>query len=447
MIGRPYDEHVDTTVSAAAPSPRAHAFVLSAVSGPDAGKTFAVDVSRDGRVLLGQSPICTVRLDDPTVSRRHAALDVVNGALRLTDLGSTNGTFVNGVRAYDVALAGGETITLGAHVLHLQVGEPSAEPVTESETGFGRLLGASPEIRRLYPTMRRIAASDIPVVIEGETGTGKEVLAEALHELGPRAAGPFVVFDCTTVATNMMEAALFGHERGAFTGALGATPGLFEQADKGTLFIDEIGELDLALQPKLLRAIERAEVRRIGGRQWTSVNVRVLAATRRDLDREVQAGRFRDDLFFRLAVGRIELPPLRNRRKDISLLAAHFWRELGGDPAALTGDLLSRLADYDWPGNVRELRNAIAHRIALGDFSMPSKGPGQAGTSSKGDGIQAILDLDLPFPIARDKIIALFEQRYVGQVLARHGGNVTRAAHASGVGRRYFQTIRGRHKE
>jgi DNA-binding NtrC family response regulator len=449
MIGKPYDEHVDTTVNAGvAPSPRApRTFVLSAVSGPDVGKTFAIDASRVGRVLLGQSPICAVRLNDQTVSRRHAAFDVVDGALRLTDLGSTNGTFVNGIRAHDVALAGGETIQVGAHVLLLQAGGESVEPATESQAGFGRFIGASPEIRRLYPTMRRIAESDIPVVIEGETGTGKEVLAEALHELGPRAAGPFVVFDCTTVAASMMEAALFGHERGAFTGALGATPGLFEQADKGTLFIDEIGELDLALQPKLLRAIERAEVRRIGGRQWIGVNVRVLAATRRDLDREVQAGRFRDDLFFRLAVGRIELPPLRNRRKDISLLAAHFWRELGGSPAALTGDLLARLQDYDWPGNVRELRNAIAHRIALGDLSTPSKAPGQVGASPTGDAIQGIIDLDLPFPIARDQIIALFEQRYVGQVLARHGGNVTRAAHASGVGRRYFQTIRGRHKE
>ncbi len=450
MIGKPFDEGVATSVTttaAAAPRPP-RTFVLTAVNGPDAGKTFEIDVSRGGgRVLLGQSPACTVRLEDVTVSRRHAAFDVIDGALRLTDLGSTNGTFVNGVRAHEVALAGGETIQVGSDVFRLQPGDESVEQTTETQTSFGRFVGASQEIKRLYPTMRRIAVSDIPVVIEGETGTGKEVLAEALHEQGPRASGPFVVFDCTTVAASLMEAALFGHERGSFTGALSAAQGLFEQADTGTLFIDEIGELDLALQPKLLRALERAEVRRIGGRQWLGVNVRVLAATRRDLDREVQAGRFRDDLFFRLAVGRIELPPLRNRRKDISLLATHFWRELGGNPAALTGDLLKRLEDYDWPGNVRELRNAIARRIALGDLSKPTKAPGQASSSSSGDAIQSIIDLELPFPIARDKVIAAFEQRYVDQVLSRHAGNVTRAAHASGVGRRYFQTIRGRHKE
>jgi DNA-binding NtrC family response regulator len=445
MSAKPDDEGLATAISplsVAAPARQTRAFVAHVVTGPDAGKLFAVDVSR-GRVLLGQSPACTVRLDDPTVSRRHAAFDLVGAALRLSDLGSTNGTFVNGVRAFEVALSGGETIHVGATVLRLEPGEESTEPATE-QARFGHFIGGSPEIRRLYPTMQRIAASDIPVVIEGETGTGKEVLAESLHELGPRATGPFVVFDCTTVAANLMEATLFGHERGAFTGALTSSPGLFEQADGGTLFIDEIGDLDVALQAKLLRAIERAEVRRIGGRQWIRVNVRVMAATRRDLDREVQAGRFRDDLFFRLAVARIELPPLRHRRKDISLLAAYFWEQLGGEPAALTGDLLNRIEDYDWPGNVRELRNAIARRIALGELSRPApRSPAATAT----DPIQEIIALDLPFPIARDKVIALFEQRYVGHVLARHGGNVTRAAHASGVGRRYFQTIRGRHKE
>jgi DNA-binding NtrC family response regulator len=448
MSTRPSDEGLATAISpanAVAAPTTTRSFVVHVVSGEDAGKSFPVDVSHGGRVLLGQSPACAVRLADPTVSRRHAAFDLMGTTLRLSDLDSTNGTFVNGVRAFDVALGGGETIHVGATVLRLEAGEEKTESPS-AQTRFGRFVGASPEIQRLYPTMERIAASDIPVVIEGETGTGKEVLAESLHELGPRAAGPFVVFDCTTVASNLMEATLFGHERGAFTGALASSPGLFEQADSGTLFIDEIGDLDIALQAKLLRAIERAEVRRIGGRQWLRVNVRVIAATRRDLDREVVAGRFRDDLFYRLAVARIELPPLRSRRKDIALLAAHFWEQLGGAPAALTGDLLDRLQDYDWPGNVRELRNAIARKIALGELSRPAPRAGGTAAAASSDPIQEIVDQDLPFPIARDQAIALFEQRYVAHVLARHGGNVTRAAQASGVGRRYFQTIRGRHK-
>jgi DNA-binding NtrC family response regulator len=420
-------------------------FDIRVTSGPDAGKTFTVDSNRDGRILVGQSPACGVKLADPAVSRRHAALELVGGALRVTDLGSTNGTWVNGLRIYDALLHGGENIQVGNTVLGVVAGSSLQESQLD-QTHFGAFIGASDEIRRLYPTMARIASSSIPVIIEGETGTGKEVLAEALHDLGPRANAPFVVFDCTTIASNLMEAALFGHERGAFTGAHLASPGLFEQADKGTLFVDEIGDLDIALQAKLLRAIERSEVRRIGGKSWLHVDVRIIAATRRDLDREVQSGRFRDDLFFRLAVARIELPPLRRRRKDISLLATQFWKELGGAPSALTGDFLKRLDDYDWPGNVRELRNAITQRITLGEFSNERRQATPSDGAAKGDVVEAILADDLPFPIARDKMLEWFEQRYVARVLERHGGNVTHAAHASGIGRRYFQTIRSRRK-
>jgi DNA-binding NtrC family response regulator len=450
MVGSPDDGGQDTAirpVDGSRPPAAARTFVLRVVAGPDAGKTFVIDGGTDGRVLVGQSPACAVRLDDRTVSRRHAALEPVDGGLRLTDLGSTNGTYIDALRVFDVALAGGEALRIGDTILRVEAGETVVAPASP-DTRFGGFVGASDEIRRLYPTMARLAASDIPVVIEGETGTGKEVLAEAIHDEGPRASGPFVVFDCTTVAASLVEATLFGHERGAFTGALNAAPGLFEQADRGTLFIDEIGDLDIALQAKLLRAIERSEVRRIGGRQWTRVDVRIVAATRRDLDREVQAGRFRDDLFFRLAVGRVELPPLRRRRKDIALLAAHFWRALGGSPAALTGDLLTRLEDYDWPGNVRELRNVVAQRIALGDLAPARSGQGPQSTrpGDSSDPMQAILDRNLPFPIARDRVLEVFEEKYVARVLERHGGNVTHAARASGVGRRYFQTIRGRLK-
>jgi DNA-binding NtrC family response regulator len=449
MSPSPPDDGQATVVSTGAPLPERslRSFVLRVVGGPDAGKSLTVD-PRQGRVLLGQSPACTLRLDDRAVSRRHAAIDPENGDFHLFDLGSTNGTFVNGLRALDVVLTGGETIQIGSTVLRLEPGEDVREPVSD-RTRFGEFIGSSDEIQRLYPLIDRIAASEIPVVIEGETGTGKEVLAESLHEAGPRANGAFVVFDCTTVAANLMEAALFGHEKGAFTGALNATPGLFEQAHGGTLFIDEIGDLDIALQAKLLRAIERSEVRRIGGRGWTRVDVRVIAATRRDLDREVQTGRFRDDLFFRLAVARVELPPLRRRRKDIAILASYFWQQMGGSPSALTGDLLKRLEDYEWPGNVRELRNAVAQRIALGDLASPSRvvGAATAGGATSSDPLGDIIAKDLPFPIARERAMELFEERYVQHVLAQNGGNVTRAAHAAGIGRRYFQRIRERRKE
>jgi two-component system response regulator HydG len=301
-------------------------------------------------------------------------------------------------------------------------------------------------MRRLYPMLARLAASAVPVVIEGETGTGKELVAEALHEMGPRADGPFIVFDCTAVPPNLLESALFGHERGSFTGAVQQKKGVFELAHGGTLFIDEIGDLDSALQPKLLRALERSEVSRVGSSRWEKVDVRVIAATRRDLDREVQLGRFRDDLFYRLAITRIELPPLRRRSGDVAFLARHFWRELDGAKQPLPIALFQRYEEYPWPGNIRELRNAIARRLALGDMvDTPGLAPPSRAAPPRGDDvIEAILAENLPLPRARQRMVDEFEVRYIERVLALHGGNVTHAAASSGIARRYFNTIRAR---
>jgi DNA-binding NtrC family response regulator len=324
---------------------------------------------------------------------------------------------------------------------------PSAQG--DAPTRFGRVVGASPEMRRLYPLCERLAQSSVPVIIEGETGTGKEMLAESLHDAGPRAAGPFVVFDCTAVAPSLVESELFGHERGAFTGAITSRKGVFEQAQGGTLLIDEIGDLELSLQPKLLRALERAQIRRIGGDKPIQVDVRILAATRRDLDREVSKGRFRDDLFHRLAVARIELPPLRKRRGDIPVLMQHFAAELGADDATVTARIMRQLRRWEddpWPGNVRELRNAIARQIALGELAAPDEAPPSSvgEPAQAGDVMARILSEKLPFGRARERVLAEFRARYVEKVLAEHGGNIARAAKASGIGRRYFQRIRAK---
>ncbi|HEY8090094.1 MAG TPA: sigma-54-dependent Fis family transcriptional regulator, partial [Polyangiaceae bacterium] len=286
------------------------AFALVVSDGPARGKTFRVEAGEGVRLLVGQGPACEIRLEDPEVSRRHAALEAAGDRLRITDLSSTNGTYVNGVCVLDAMLVGGETIRLGATELRVEPSVAKRAPAWP-HASFGRVLGGSPSMRAIYPLCERLAQSSVPVVIEGETGTGKEVLAESLHEAGPRAGGPYVVFDCSAVQPSLAEAELFGHERGAFTGAVGSRKGVFELAHGGTLFIDEIGDLEPSLQPKLLRAVERGEVRRIGGDRLARVDVRILAATRRDLDQEVAAGRFRDDLFHRLAVTRVELPPLR----------------------------------------------------------------------------------------------------------------------------------------
>ena len=440
----PFDD--STTRAADGSALAARTFVLSG----GAGIRMRLDESLPPRLLVGKSPACELRLEDPLVSRRHAALEIGPQSLRVTDLGSTNGTFVSGVRVVEALLSGGETLRIGSTALRVDVESPQGPSRLSEAERFGRLLGASPEMRRLHPLLQRLARSEVPLVIEGETGTGKELLAESIHEESRRAGGPFVVFDCTTVAGSLLEAELFGHERGAFTGAVATRKGVFEQAEGGTLFIDEVGDLDIALQSKLLRAIERSEVRRVGGSEWIHVDVRVVAATRRDLDRSVQEGRFRDDLFFRLAVGRVELPPLRRRSGDVLFLAQRFWKALGGEPRELPADVAARIEQYDWPGNVRELYNAIARQIAVGELGVGNEGrfrspqPSSSGGIRPADFLEETLAMDLPFPRARDRLLDEFERRYVERVLAMHGGNVGKAAAASGIARRYFQIIRVR---
>ncbi|MGZ5970699.1 MAG: sigma 54-interacting transcriptional regulator, partial [Polyangiales bacterium] len=415
-------------------------FEVTVIEGPDEGTRFALDGTGPARVLLGSSPACAIRLTDRAVSRRHAALHHGGEEVQLTDLGSRNGTFVNGVRVIEAFLRGGDVMRVGASALRLDLVESARKVPISSATRFGKLVGSSVEMRRLYPILERVAGSNVPVVIEGETGTGKELLAESLHEAGSRAGKPFIVFDCTTVAPSLIESELFGHERGAFTGAVATRKGVFELAHGGTLFIDEIGDLPLSLQPKLLRAIQRSEVRRVGGDKWIPVDVRVISATRRDLDAEVQAERFRDDLFFRLAVARVELPPLRAREGDVAVLAHHFWKELGGGDRPLPYDVLQRCEAYSWPGNVRELHNEIARRIALGEVELAARS-GAESLPLVGDSIDAVLALDLPLARAREKLLEEFHARYVERVVAQHGGNVTRAAAASGVAHRYFQIL------
>jgi DNA-binding NtrC family response regulator len=387
--------------------------------------------------------VCALRLNDRQVSRRHLALEIVSGQLRLTDLQSTNGTRVNGLRVGEVFLAGGESVHLGDTVLAIERASKTTQASPSFATRFGRMIGGSREMRRLYPLCARLAASAVPLIIEGETGTGKEVLAESLHAEGPRREGPFVVFDCTAVTPSLVEAELFGHERGAFTGAIGSHRGVFEQAHGGTLVIDEIGDLELRLQPKLLRAIERSEVRRVGGEKPIKVDVRIIAATRRDLDREIEAGRFRDDLFHRLAVARIELPPLRERRGDVAELTVAFFEELGADPnELLRSELFARWVAYRWPGNVRELRNAVMRYAALGELGeFAEVTAGNIGPVAGDDVIAEVLAQGLPLAASRRLIVELFEQRYVDHVLRKHDGVVAHAAKAAGVARRHFYRV------
>ncbi|MFO0737092.1 MAG: sigma 54-interacting transcriptional regulator [Labilithrix sp.] len=384
------------------------AWTVKVVEGPDHGQTWRIDDIATRRVLIGRGPACELRLSDPAVSRRHAALEHDDGGLRVVDLDSSEGTWLGRTRVRDVYLGGGEVIQLGTTKLSFETDGVEKELALSSASSFGDAVGVSAQMRALYPALERLARTELPVLIEGETGTGKQLVAEALHSQSSRKDAPFVVLDCRPGATMDRD--------------------VFEEASRGTLFLDEIGDLNIALQVKLLRILE-------GG------GPRVLGATRRDLDREVQAGRFRDDLLHRLAVTRVELPPLRKRAGDIAFLARHFLLQDGGDPATLTSDLGARLAAYDWPGNVRELKSAIAQLVELVDGQSR---PAPKEPEAANDFLDGVVTSGMTFPSARDKIVEEFTRRYVEHMLQLHGGNVTRAAAASGIGRRYFQMVRGK---
>jgi two-component system, NtrC family, response regulator HydG len=426
------------------PSPVPEPFVLTVVKGPDQGQSFALDGSQPSRLLLGQGPACDIRLTDRTVSRRHVALDVEGGRVRVSDLGSKNGTRVNGVKIVEAWAQGGETIQAGSTLFRLDSLPTGVKIALSTATSWGRMVGASTEMRRLYPLCDKLAQSDVPVIIEGDAGTGKELLAECLHEQGPRADAPFVVLDCTAVPAPLLEAELFGYVAGARPGLTEGRAGVIERAHGGTLLISEIAELEAALQLQLLRVLEKRSVRRIGADQQVETDFRLLVSTRSDLDREVAAGRFRDELLHRIAVARIELPPLRRRKGDVQVLARHFCQELGGSDQALGQALRLGWDEHPWPGNVRELRSTVARHLALGELADLTSDESSAVPEPVS--VDQIIEqaLTLPLGEARQRVVVEFERRYVRRVLDRHSGNVTHAAESAGVARRYFQILKAR---
>ncbi|HEY7724989.1 MAG TPA: sigma 54-interacting transcriptional regulator, partial [Anaeromyxobacteraceae bacterium] len=311
-------------------------------------------------LVLGKDPACDVALDDGFVSARHLRVERRGGRFHLRDLGSTNGTFLGGARVVDTEWIPGTTATLGETEVVLEAGDPSPPPST-----FEGMLSGDAAMRQVFELLERVAPSDAPVAVLGETGTGKELVARALHRMSGRREGAFIPVNCSAIAATLIESELFGHEKGAFSGADRLRKGAFEEADGGTLFLDEIGELPLDLQPKLLRALEQGEVKRVGATRPFHVNVRVVAATHRDLRARVRAGRFREDLYYRLFVVPVTIPPLRRRRGDVAALADHFLSRGAprGLPLRWSDEARARLEAYDWPGNVRQLRNVVQRAL------------------------------------------------------------------------------------
>jgi DNA-binding NtrC family response regulator len=411
--------------------------MLRVLSGAEAGKAHPL---KTGTYVVGKAPTCDIILTDKAVSRQHLRLEVHDEHVVATDLGSHNGSFVEGLRFTSMELRPGSVFTLGATELKL-VPEDTRERTLSlsSRERFGALVGNSRKMREAFTLLERLAPGGADVLIHGETGTGKDLCAEAIHKESPRAKGPFVIVDLAGVPSTLIESELFGHVKGSFTGAQGDRAGAFERAQNGTVFLDEIGELPLELQPRLLRVLERRQVKRVGGNDYFTVNVRVVAASHVNLEQAVNQGKFRRDLFHRLAVLRVTLPALRERPEDIPLLIDTMLKQMGKPSSALSDQTRALLTQYPWPGNVRELRNVVEQVVNLGEEALPDLEPPPDASGRKGP------DLDLPFKEAKEHLIEVFERDYLKNLIERCEGNISRASREADIDRVYLRKLLRKH--
>jgi DNA-binding NtrC family response regulator len=418
------------------------------VEGPDSGRS---TWTSEERLTLGTAKGNDLVLGDETVSRFHLLVKRTDDGILVVDQRSTNGTFVGGARLGEATVGPGTVVAIGRTRVRLANGQ-DGDVELHDDARLGGLFGTSIPMRRVMAWVQRAAASDASVLLAGESGTGKDVVARTIHELGARKDTPFVTVDCGALAPSLVASELFGHERGAFTGADRQHAGALEQANGGTIFLDEVGELPRELQAVLLGALERRTFRRVGGKADVAVDVRVIAATNKNLRTEVNTGAFRLDLFYRLAVLALELPPLRERREDIPLLLDHFFAQLGhrGGPAAvLPADVRDAIAQHDWPGNVRELRNFAEATLALGSLAQPGSGAhtvvdrraDAAAGAPDGETLPIAALLEMPFKDARQKALLAFEERYLGRLLTKTSGNVSQAARDAGLDRSYLFSL------
>ncbi len=412
--------------------------------GPDAGKSA---IAQRESISIGTAHGNDLELGDPKVSRYHLELTAVGDRIRVADKGSTNGTRIDAVLLKDgaVTVAPDTLVTIGDSALRIVDGGVIVLPLHKHDSVAG-LVGRSPAIRQLMAQLVRLAEVDAPVLVLGESGTGKELVARALHELGPRKQAAMVTVDCAVLTPALVASELFGHERGAFTGAERAHAGAFERAHGGTLFLDELGELPEPMQAALLGALERKRFRRVGGTREIEVDVRIVAATNSDLRARVNAGSFRLDLYYRIAVALLELPPLREHPGDIRLLVEHFLREAGASkPLAqvLDDEAIAALERHAWPGNVRELKNVVLRALATGDARPEAIRTTPSGDASGSDPIAPLLGLS--YKDARRSLLDGFELRYLQALLAKTGGNVRQAAREAEMDRTYLTELLKRH--
>ncbi len=435
---------------------------------PAVGRPNAREFTFDqAAITIGAMEDNDLTITDETVSRYHCRILQEEAAYIIQDLNSTNGTFVNGVRVREAYLSPGCELRLGNCRTTFRPFNETLEITASNSERCGSIIGRNVRMREIFGMIEKISPTGATVVIEGETGTGKEVVAQELHKRSRRSKAPFIVFDCGAVPESLIESELFGHEKGSFTGAIMTRQGLFEMAQGGTIFLDELGELSIDLQPKLLRVLEQREVRRVGSNKSIPIDVRVIAATNRRLEEEVRAGRFREDLFYRLSVVRMMLPPLRERREDIPLLVRHFLSaaSYNKDPQGkqkihhISPAAMRALESYDWPGNIRELVNVIerACSFAEGDTidiqDLPellvNQFRAQLPPHQRHSGYtpypSALPDpsalRDKTFKEAKEAWISTFERDYIIALLTRNDNNISHAAREAEIDRKYFRKL------
>ncbi len=426
-------------------------FRMIVKEGPDAGAEFALD---SGTILLGTHENNDIVLKDETVSRYHLEIQVRSSGLHIQDQSTTNGTHLGDAEVGTLKISSITRLRIGksTHVELVPI-EAAVELGPYGKESFGKVVGTSSAMQELFAMLARVAPTDATLLLEGETGTGKELVSEAVHQHSQRASGPFIVVDCGAIPATLIASELFGHLKGSFTGAIADKLGLIKAADGGTLFLDEIGELSLELQPQLLRVLEKREIRHVGDSKTQSVDIRVIAATHRNLLEMVKEGTFREDLYYRLAVVRAILPPLREREQDIALLANRFADEFTSS-YSLSPNLIEALASHSWDGNVRELRNVVERALSLRDASGaadPAKilgaplrsslrSPSQVDAPSAAEGASQNV-LGLPFKEAKGQLVEAFERDYLEQLLDKHKGNISQAANEAGIDRNYIHRL------
>jgi DNA-binding NtrC family response regulator len=416
---------------------------IVAVKGPGAGRALAMS---SAQATAGRHPTNDLVLADPQVSGVHLELRRVGDRVHVRDAGSTNGTWMGPHKITDIELSAGAEITVGATTLRVERDDAGARASVSQSAAFGELVGRSTEMLELFAILERVAPKSLAILVQGETGTGKEEVARALHARSPRASQPFVVIDATALPETLAESLLFGHEKGAFTGAEQRRVGYFEAGSGGTVFIDEIGELAAPLQAKFLRVLERQEVVRVGGNAPVKVDVRVVCATHRDLRHEIEAGRFREDLYYRIAHVRVMLPPLRDRTEDIPLLCERLLASMPGPKGELPRiepDAIEFLRAQPWPGNVRELRNVLSRASAMAQdgvirrADVAGEGFGFRGTRQERDA----LDLSGTFSVAKERSVERFEAAYLAALMKRCSGNLSRAAREADLARHHLRDL------